>query len=401
MDQDIEENLEAQPPADSLWALFLTFLKLGLTSFGGPTAHIGYFRQAFVVERQWMTDRAYAELVALCQTLPGPASSQVGLGVGYLRGGVKGACVAWLGFTLPSAVIMALFAMGVANGTLVTDVTLELLKVIAAVVVFQALWGMAPSLAPDFARRIIALLSVILSILASGMYGPLIVVIVGAVLGFLIVDTRMEDIESPGKVPTDPLFPRIALGLFCVILIALPITPTGNHVIDLFESMFRVGSLVFGGGHVVLPLMNGEFVDPGFVSAADFVAGYGAAQGVPGPMFSIASYLGVLASSGPGGWIGAAVATVGVFLPSFLLVVALLPYWVKLGSNTAMRHALAGVNAAVLGLLAWTFAGTVLPDALNYWVDVLLIGIVWVGVHYLDIRVWKLVVASLIIGWFF
>lgn len=398
-----------QPIApDQPKVLFATFLKLGLTSFGGPTAHIGFFRKAFVEEKRWLTDRSYAELVALCQTLPGPASSQVGLGIGYLRGGVKGALAAWAGFTLPSAVIMALFAMGVATDMLITDTTLRLMKVIAAAVVFDALMGMAPSLAPDWRRRGIALLAIGLSFMIPGLLGPMVVVGVGAMLGFFLVDLRMEDIESPGDVPTNPLFPKIALAVFMLILIALPLTPTGNSVLDLFERMFRVGTLVFGGGHVVLPLMTGEFVDPGYVSGEAFVAGYGAAQGVPGPMFTLASFLGVLADPGPGGALGAFVATIGVFLPSFLLVIGLLPYWAKLGKSTAMRHALGGINAAVLGLLAWAFVGIVLPDALGLGHDGVLsilfhLGLVvavYAVTKVVGLKIWHLVLAALGLGVF-
>ena len=331
--------------------VLLIFLKLGLTSFGGPVAHLGYFRREFVVRRAWLDDRAYAELVALCQFLPGPASSQVGFAVGLMRAGYLGGLAAWAGFTLPSAAAMTLFAYG--EGALkgpVGDGLLHGLKLVAVAIVAQAVIGMAQSLCPDRARATIAVLSLILMAFAPAGWAQIAIILLGALAG-LIVCRQGGDVA--GAVAEAPISRRMGIvfaGLYAVLL-ALSFVPAGASVAALVAAFYRSGALVFGGGHVVLPLLRAAVVDPGWVSDSAFLAGYGAAQAVPGPLFTFAAYLGAVASVAPGGVAGAALALVAIFAPGLLLLMAALVFWQDLRARGDVRAAMAGVNAAVVGLL--------------------------------------------------
>jgi chromate transporter len=331
--------------------VLLIFLKLGLTSFGGPVAHLGYFRREFVVRRAWLDDRAYAELVALCQFLPGPASSQVGFAVGLMRAGYLGGLAAWAGFTLPSAAAMTLFAYG--EGALkgpVGDGLLHGLKLVAVAIVAQAVIGMAQSLCPDRARATIAVLSLILMAFAPAGWAQIAIILLGALAG-LIVCRQGGDVA--GAVAEAPISRRMGIvfaGL-CAVLLALSFVPAGASVAALVAAFYRSGALVFGGGHVVLPLLRAAVVDPGWVSDSAFLAGYGAAQAVPGPLFTFAAYLGAVASVAPGGVAGAALALVAIFTPGLLLLMAALVFWQDLRARGDVRAAMAGVNAAVVGLL--------------------------------------------------
>jgi chromate transporter len=332
--------------------VLLIFLKLGLTSFGGPVAHLGYFRREFVVRRAWLDDRAYAELVALCQFLPGPASSQVGFAVGLMRAGYLGGLAAWAGFTLPSAAAMTLFAYG--EGALkgpVGDGLLHGLKLVAVAIVAQAVIGMAQSLCPDRARATIAVLSLILMAFAPAGWAQIAIILLGALAG-LIVCRQGGDVA--GAVAEAPISRRMGIvfaGLYAVLL-ALSFVPARASVAALVAAFYRSGALVFGGGHVVLPLLRAAVVDPGWVSDSAFLSGYGAAQAVPGPLFTFAAYLGAVASVAPGGVAGAALALVAIFAPGLLLLMAALPFWNGLRARGDVRAAMAGVNAAVVGLLA-------------------------------------------------
>jgi chromate transporter len=330
------------------------FLKLGLTSFGGPVAHLGYFRAEFVARRAWLAEPAYADLVALCQFLPGPASSQVGIGIGLMRAGVPGALAAWTGFTLPSAIAMVLFAYGVERfAGAAGGGWLHGLKIAAVAVVTQAVWGMAQSLAPDRERATMAVLATIVALTFPSAWGQIGAIMLGAVAGLIILPPTTAPSGSDLAVPIGRAFALTCIALFFILLIGLPIVAaaTHDHVIELVASFYRSGSLVFGGGHVVLPLLQASVVPPGWIGDDAFLAGYGAAQAVPGPLFTFSAYLGAAMTPPPNGWVGAIICLVAVFLPSFLLVFGALPFWAGLRERPAAQTALRGVNAAVVGLL--------------------------------------------------
>jgi chromate transporter len=340
--------------------ILAVFLKLGLTSFGGPIAHLGYFRREFVERLRWLDDETFTELVGLCQFLPGPASSQVGFSVGLLRAGWLGGLAAWCGFTLPSVLLLLGFAAIAPNlDGPVGRGLIHGLKLVAVAVVAQAVWDMARRLCPDHRRAAIALVSIaVLSILTT-VYAQLIVISLGAVLGLALCQTATSSDSGQVPQPTHE-FPvsraagAAALVLFCALLFGLPAL-VGLHpgqAVKVFEGFYRSGALVFGGGHVVLPLLQQQTVATGWVSSNDFLAGYGAAQAVPGPLFTFAAFLGWMMAETPNHWTGALLATVGIFLPGLLLVLAALPYWQALRARAPMAALLAGVNAAAVGLLA-------------------------------------------------
>jgi chromate transporter len=334
--------------------IFLVFLRLGFTSFGGPIAHLSYFHDEFVKRRKWFDDHAFADLVALCQFLPGPASSQVGIAVGLSRGGILGALAAWLGFTLPSAVALTLFALGIgAFGADMNATWLHGLKVAAVPVVAQAVWGMSVKLCPDRERASIAIAGAIAILLVPLAWFQLAVIAAGAAFGLAFLRQKQELPHSPIEAHLSRRAGLLCLGLFFGLLVALPLLAAGGapQVLKLFDSFYRAGSLVFGGGHVVLPLLQAEVVPPGWVSKEAFLAGYGAAQAVPGPLFTFSAYLGAASKVEPNGWLGAVICLAGAFLPSFFLVFGTLPFWEKLRRNQQVRNAMLGINAAVVGLL--------------------------------------------------
>jgi len=339
----------------SSWAeIFLAFLKLGVTSFGGPVAHLAFFREEFVGRRRWLDENAYADLVALCQFLPGPASSQVGMSLGLLRGGLPGALAAWLGFTMPSAILLVVFAYGVGafEGWLQAGV-LDGLKIAAVAVVAQALWSMARSLCPDALRATFALLTAIGLLLWPGSITQIAFLLLAAIAGWRLIPAQAAAPAQAMHVPVSRSTALIAWVLFAGLLVALPLLASAgtSQSLALFDRFYRTGALVFGGGHVVLPLIESQVVPPGWVSADAFLAGYGAAQAVPGPLFTFAAYLGAVMQPEPNGWVGGMLCLVAVFLPSLLLVIGALPFWHGLRSSAPVRKALAGVNAAVVGLL--------------------------------------------------
>ncbi len=327
--------------------------RLGLTSFGGPVAHLGYFREEYVVRRRWLDEATYADLVALCQFLPGPASSQVGIAIGITRAGLLGGVVAWLGFTLPSAIALVAFAYGL-RGLGVADAGwLHGLKVAAVAVVALAVWGMARSLAPDRARATIAIVSAMGALLWPTGVGQVVIIAVAALVGLRFLPGAAAAPTTRRSVAVGRGLGASMLAVFFVLLIVLPVARqlAGSQALAVFDSLFRVGSLVFGGGHVVLPLLQAEVVPPGWVTGEEFVAGYGAAQAVPGPLFTFAAYLGAVMGPRPNGLAGAALALVAIFLPSFFMVVGALPFWDALRGRSSFQAALRGVNAAVVGLL--------------------------------------------------
>jgi len=350
---------EPSPAPSGTWREVLAvFLRLGLTSFGGPVAHLGYFRAEFVERRRWLDDASYADLVALCQFLPGPASSQVGIAIGLLRAGYLGALAAWIGFTLPSALIMVAFGYGVAAfGDVARAGWLHGLKVAAVAVVAQAVLGMARALAPDRERATLAVIGAIIVLAVPSSLGQIGAIVLGAIAGL----TLLRGATATGQAPL-PLHVSRAVGttllvLFFALLAGLPLVATMLPAQGLkeFDAFYRAGSLVFGGGHVVLPLLQASVVPPGWVSNDAFLAGYGAAQAVPGPLFTFAAYLGTVMSPPPNGVIGALVCLTAIFLPSFLLVIGALPFWDELRRRASAQAALRGVNAAVVGLLLAAF----------------------------------------------
>lgn len=334
--------------------MFLIFLRLGLTSFGGPIAHLGYFRQEFVTRRRWLSERSYAELVALCQFLPGPASSQVGIALGLSRAGYRGAAAAWAGFTLPSAIALILFALGLAHyGSALPPGALQGLKVVAVAVVAQAVWGMARTLCQGVLRVALMLIAAGVVLLQPSAWAQVGVMVVAGVTGLLLF--KPENSNEPDALPiaisrrTGALW----LMLFLLLLVALPLLAAWalNPTLALVDAFYRSGALVFGGGHVVLPLLQAEVVPSQWVSNDVFLAGYGATQAVPGPLFTFAAFLGASMTHAPSGWLGGVIALLAIFAPSFLLIFGALPFWANLRKSPRTQAALAGVNAAVVGLL--------------------------------------------------
>lgn len=333
--------------------IFSAFLKLGLTSFGGPVAHLGYFRFEFVERRKWLSEESYADLVALCQFLPGPASSQVGMAIGLLRGGTLGALAAWIAFTLPSALALVLFAYGLAAfENSFGGGWLHGLKVAAVAVVALAILGMAKTLTPDRLRVSLAIAAMAVALILPSAWGQIAGIVLGGCVGWFCIKGKSSTDQAVLPLPVSRRVGVAMLVAFAVLLAGLPLiaAATDSPSLKLFDIFYRVGSLVFGGGHVVLPLLKAEVV-PALVSGDNFLAGYGAAQAVPGPLFTFAAYLGAVM----GGWTIAAICLVGIFLPSFLLVIGVLPFWDALRRKPAAQAVLAGVNAAVVGLLLAAF----------------------------------------------
>ena len=338
--------------AHSPLEVLLVFLRLGCTCFGGPIAHLGYFRAEFVERRQWLTDRAYVDLVALAQFLPGPASSQTGFGIGLMRGGLAGGLAAWVGFTMPSAILMVLFAYGAGSiaGSHTGAGLLHGLKLVAVAIVAQAVMGMARSLCPDRVRASIATLALIVMLLAPWSLFQVGTIVAGGLAGWMLCRGDAD------KAPDDVAMPvSRKLGVTCLVvffaLLALAFVPVNNGAVALFDAFYRSGALVFGGGHVVLPLLRNAVVVPGWVSDNTFLAGYGAAQAVPGPLFTFSAYLGAVAGIPPGGIAGAAIALVAIFVPGILCLMGTLPFWHSLRSQPGAQAAMRGTNAAVVGLL--------------------------------------------------
>ena len=351
MASDDDQPVRERTPLSEVFAVFL---RLGLTSFGGPIAHLGYFRNEFVARRKWLSDKDYADLVALCQFLPGPASSQVGIGVGLLRAGLAGGVAAWLGFTLPSAIAMVLFAFSIASvGDALGSGWLHGLKIAAVAVVAQAVLGMMRSLAPDRERATLAVAAAALTLAVPTAWGQVGAIVLGGLVGLALFRDGVPESQAALPSPVSKTVAVAALAIFFALLVGLPLAAAAfpSQGLAVFDAFYRAGSLVFGGGHVVLPLLQAEVVPPGWVSNDVFLAGYGAAQAVPGPLFTFVAFLGAAMGPQPNGWAGAVLCLVAVFLPSFLLIVGALPFWNLLRARPAAQAALKGVNAAVVGLL--------------------------------------------------
>jgi chromate transporter len=333
--------------------VLLIFSKLGVSSFGGPIAHIGYFRETLVVRRRWVDDSTFTDLVALCQFLPGPASSQVGFSLGLMRAGYWGGAAAWLGFTLPSAVLMTAFAYGAVRlGGPTGQGVIHGLKLVAVAIVAQAVWGMARTSCPDLRRAAIACIAALLILFSRLPAIQIGTILLGGTAGFWLCRAPVPGCTGTLGTAISRRAGIAALTAYCVLLLlGLPALARACPGVALFDAFYRAGALVFGGGHVVLPLLSKAFVAPGWVSEDAFLAGYGAAQAVPGPLFTFAAYLGAVVRPGPGGVAGAAIGLLGIFLPGLLIVLGALPFWDALRQRTGAQAVMRGVNAAVVGLL--------------------------------------------------
>ncbi len=385
----------------SPWAVFLIFLRLGLTSFGGPIAHLGYFRDEFVVRRQWLSERSYADLVALCQFLPGPASSQVGIALGLSRSGYAGALAAWLGFTLPSAVALILFALGIASyGDAMPAGVLHGLKVVAVAVVAQAVWGMARNLCPDAPRISIMAAATCCVLLIPSAWGQIGVIVMAALIGLWLFNPPQGEAHDPLPITVRRRVGLFWLALFFALLLGLPLLTTlfPSQTLSMVDAFYRAGSLVFGGGHVVLPLLQAEVVPAGWVDNDAFLAGYGAAQAVPGPLFTFSAFLGASMNQAPTGWLGGLICLLAIFTPSFLLVIGALPFWEHLRRNTRTQAALMGVNAAVVGLLLAALYQPVWTSAIHAPQDFALALVALVALMFWRLPPWLVVLGSGVVG---
>jgi chromate transporter len=371
-------------------------LKLGLTSFGGPVAHLGYFHDEYVRRKKWLDERSFADLVALCQFLPGPASSQVGIGIGTIRAGLLGGFIAWLGFTLPSVIALVLFAL-VSKGFDIGNVGwIHGLKIVAVAIVAQAILGMGQKLTPDRKRVTIAIVSATIALIWQTTIAQIALIALAALIGVLLYREKTDVKRTELQIPVSRTIGMICLVLFFAILVGLPILKgiTTQHWLALFDSFYRSGSLVFGGGHVVLPLLEREMIPTGWVSRENFLTGYGVSQAVPGPLFTFASYLGAI----NGGILGAAIATFAIFLPAYLLVIGTLPFWNVLRSNSKIQGALTGINAAVVGILLASFYNPIWTSAILNPADFALVAILFILLVFWKLPPWVIVIAGAIGG---
>jgi chromate transporter len=380
----------------------VVFLRLGLTSFGGPVAHLAYFRTEFVDRRRWLSEGAYADLVALCQFLPGPASSQVGMGLGLMRGGYGGALAAWAGFTLPSALLLTLFALGIAShAAAVPAGALHGLKVVAVAVVAQAVWGMARNLCTDVPRISIMAVATCAALLLPAALAQVAIIAMAGLIGLLLFQPQAVETHAPLAVPVSRRAGVVWLMIFLGLLGGLPALHAAlpSQSLALVNAFYRAGALVFGGGHVVLPLLQAAVVTPGWVDNDAFLAGYGAAQAIPGPLTSFAAFLGASLHGTLSGWGGAMLCLVVIFAPSFLLVMGALPFWEQLRRQQRTRAALAGINAAVVGLLLAALYQPVWTSAVLQARDFGMVVLALVALLHWRVPSWLVVLASGVAGW--
>lgn len=382
-----------------LFEILWVSTKLGLTSFGGPIAHLGYFHEEYVRKRKWLDERSYVDLVALCQFLPGPASSQVGIGIGVIRAGVLGGIAAFLGFTLPSVIVLILFALLVKGSALIHSGWIHGLKIVAVVVVAQAIIGMARTLTPDLKRKGLALFALVVSLLWHSPLSQVSIILFSALIGFLLFKHTEISVDKDISVPISRRFAWICLILFCGLLLFLPVLRelTSSRTVALFDSFYRSGSLVFGGGHVVLPLLEHEFVPQGWISKDSFLAGYGAAQAVPGPLFTFAAYLGAVMN----GWKGGLLATAAIFLPAFLLIMGTLPFWGALRGIPKLKGAMQAANGAVVGILIAAFYTPIWTSSILSSKDFALGAILFSLIAFLKMPPWVIVLAGAVGGYVF
>lgn len=384
--------MKKQSRIKALFEILMVSTKLGLTSFGGPVAHLGYFHDEYIRRRKWMDERSYADLVALCQFLPGPASSQVGIGIGVMRAGVLGGIVSFLGFTLPSVIALMILALFVQGLDLSDAGWIHGLKIVAAVVVAHAILGMAQKLTPDLKRKAVALLALVVTLLWQTTFTQVGVILLSAVIGFLIFRHQEDESEGRTAFPISRGLGIVCIVLFFGLLLLLPLLSeiTSSRWITMFDRFYRSGALVFGGGHVVLPLLEREFVPAGWLSEEAFLAGYGAAQAVPGPLFTFAAYLGAVMN----GWVGGLIATFAIFLPAFLLILGTLPFWDNLRRNPKVKGALLGVNAAVVGILISAFYQPIWTSSILAPIDFALAAVLFSMLVYWKLPPWMIVLTG-------
>ncbi|ROL74151.1 chromate efflux transporter [Pseudomonas vranovensis] len=378
------------------WQVFLIFLRLGLTSFGGPVAHLGFFRQEFVSRRRWLSERSYADLVTLCQFLPGPASSQVGIALGLSRAGYAGALAAWLGFTLPSALALTLLALGLGGyAEAVPAGILHGLKVVAVAIVAQAVWGMARTLCADAPRILLMLASACLVLLVPAAWAQVAVMVAAAGAGLMLLKPGSSVVHEPLPIGVSQRAGVWWWLLFFALLLGLPLLAGlwPDPTLNMIDAFYRTGALVFGGGHVMLPLLQAEVVPTGWVGNETFVAGYGAAQAVPGPLFTFAAFLGASMHGPQSGWLGAVLCLLAIFAPAFLLVFAALPLWERLRRNPSLQAAMQGVNAAVVGLLLAALYQPLWTSAIGQPLDVVLALLALVALMAFRLPPWLVVIA--------
>ncbi|MFZ3231693.1 MAG: chromate efflux transporter [Pseudobdellovibrio sp.] len=382
--------------------IFITFLRLGLTSFGGPVAHLSYFHDEFVTRKKWLSEHAYADLVGLCQFLPGPASSQVGMAIGLSRGGIVGSIAAWLGFTIPSALIFVFFAYGITHFTTSLSAGwLHGLKILAVAVVAQAVLNMSRKLCNTSSGAFLALASAVIMIVYPSTWMQILVIFVGGLLGCLLFKKKDSVPHQLMKIPISKSLSTYFLIVFIILIIALPMLSLhfdNNQVLHLFDSFFRVGSFVFGGGHVVLPLLQTEVVSTGWISKDLFMAGYGLAQAIPGPLFTFSAYLGAISSVKPAGFLGAVICLVAVFLPSFLLIIGVLPFWEILRKFPPMQSVLQGLNATVVGLLLAALYNPVWISAIFNFKDFILAASAFSLLVFLKLPSWAVAILCVTAG---
>ncbi|GAA0435970.1 chromate transporter [Lentibacillus halophilus] len=380
----------------SLMEILRTSLKLGLTSFGGPVAHLGYFKDEYIDKRQWLDDKTYADIIALCQFLPGPASSQVGISIGMLRGGFFGGLVSWFGFTVPSVIVLVLFALFYQTFSLEGAAWIGGLKIVAVAVVAHAVIGLGKKLTPDTPRIAVALAAAVVMLLFPSAMVQIGVIIGAAILGFFLFSKEATSRVQPFSVPITKKQGLMSLSVLVGLLVGLPLLSQAvSHVyITLADIFFRVGTLVFGGGHVVLPLLEQEVVPNGLLTGSDFLAGYGMAQAVPGPLFTFSSYLGAMIS----GIGGAVVATIAIFLPSFLLLVGALPFLSELRHRSGFQGVLTGVNASVVGILLAAWYDPVFTSSVADGADFALAAVLFGLLHFWKVPAWLVVIIGVIVG---
>ncbi|MGJ8674691.1 MAG: chromate efflux transporter [Pseudoalteromonas sp.] len=381
--------------------VFLVFLKLGFTAFGGPVAHLAFFREEFVVRKKWVTESDYSEIIALCQFLPGPASSQVGLTIGLSRAGYLGSIAAWLGFTMPSAVMLLLLALVYSNyGDIIPSGLLTGLKIVTVAVVAQAVWGMSKSICTDATRITIMLFSAVSLLLLQSIYAPLLVIFIGGILGILLFKPALDLVKSDLIFSISRFSGTVWFLNFLLLMFGLPVLQlvVNEPVIDIISAFFRSGSLVFGGGHVVLPLLESEMVKTAWVSKEAFLAGYGATQAVPGPLFTFSAFLGGVLNGPISGVFGGLLALFSIFLPSFLLVYAILPFWQNLRTKPRIRAALVGINASVVGILFAALYQPVFVGGVSGTNDFIGVIVAFAALMYWRLPPWLVVIAGGTIG---
>lgn len=401
---EFQEQNQVEPchSPGSVWEILKVSTRLGITSFGGPIAHLGYFHEEYVHRRQWLDEHTYADLVALCQFLPGPASSQVGISIGLLRAGWFGGLAAWIGFTLPSAIALIVFAYCVSGLDIHNAGWLHGLMVVAVAVVAQAVWGMARKLATGVTKATIAVISALTALLMPSPWTQVATIVLAAVVGRILLRPQAIAKVEPIRVPISRRAGLVAWGVFFAFLILLPLVQWvwPDSVLGMFNGFYRSGSLVFGGGHVVLPLLQQSVVTTGWMTNAQFLAGYGAAQAVPGPLFTVAAYLGAVSGHHPSGWLGGTIALVAMFLPAFLLVVGSLPFWGSIRTRPGVQSALGGVNASVVGILIAALYNPVWVNAIHGAVDFGLALVAFVLLVTWKIPPWIVVMVTALAGIF-